>query len=120
MNEQGYLITDRYQKTNIDGVYGAGDICDKELRSVVTAVSDGAIVATSLEKYISQKKQYNLSTKEVQRIEVQKKIKNHSDNFISNEIRSQSLLILDKITKDIYLVTYLNNDLFSLELKKFV
>ena len=121
LNDQGYLITDRYQKTNIDGVYGAGDICDKELRQVVTAVSDGAIAATSLEKYISQiKKQYNLSTKEVQRIEVQKEITNHSDNFISNEIRSQLLPILDKITKDIYLVTYLNNDSFSLELKNFV
>ena len=116
LNDQGYLITDRYQKTNIDGVYGAGDICDKELRQVVTAVSDGAIAATSLEKYISQiKKQYNLSTKEVQR-----EITNHSDNFISNEIRSQLLPILDKITKDIYLVTYLNNDSFSLELKNFV
>ena len=53
-------------------------------------------------------------------MEVQKKITNHSDNFISNEIRSQLLPILDKITKNIYLVTYLNNDSFSLELKNFV
>ena len=121
LNDQGYLITDRYQKTNIDGVYGAGDICDKELRQVVTAVSDGAIAATSLEKYISQiKKQYNLSTKEVQRIEVQKEITNHSDNFISNEIRSQLLPILDKITKDIYLVGVGSSDSFSQELKSFI
>lgn len=53
LNEQGYIITDRNQKTNIDGVYAAGDVCIKELRQVVTATSDGAIAATSLEKYVA-------------------------------------------------------------------
>ncbi len=48
----GYVITDDHQKTSIDGVYAAGDLCVKPLRQVVTAVSDGAIAATSLEKYI--------------------------------------------------------------------
>ena len=52
LNPQGYVIADRNQKTNIDGVYAAGDICVKELRQVVTAVSDGAVAATSLEKYL--------------------------------------------------------------------
>lgn len=52
-NEQGYLITDGSQKTSVDGVYGAGDVCIKNLRQVVTAVSDGAVAATSLEKYVS-------------------------------------------------------------------
>lgn len=49
-NEQGYLLTDSNQKTNLDGVYAAGDVCVKQLRQVVTAVSDGATAATSLEK----------------------------------------------------------------------
>lgn len=52
-NEQGYLITDENRKTDIDGVYGAGDVCIKNLRQVVTAVSDGAVAATSLEKHVS-------------------------------------------------------------------
>ncbi|MDO4267874.1 MAG: FAD-dependent oxidoreductase [Eubacteriales bacterium] len=52
-NEQGYLLTDINQKTNVDGVYGAGDVCVKNLRQVVTAVSDGAVAATSLEKHVS-------------------------------------------------------------------
>ena len=38
LNEQGYVITDRNQKTNVDGLYAAGDICVKSLRQVVTAV----------------------------------------------------------------------------------
>ncbi len=49
-NDQGYIITDENQKTSVDGVYAAGDLCVKNLRQVVTAVSDGAIAATSLEK----------------------------------------------------------------------
>lgn len=53
LDSQGYLITDENRKTNLDGVYGAGDVCVKNLRQVVTAVSDGAIAATSLEKYVS-------------------------------------------------------------------
>lgn len=52
-NEQGYLITDISQKTSVDGVYAAGDVCIKNLRQVVTAVSDGAVAATSLEKHVS-------------------------------------------------------------------
>ncbi len=51
LDETGYVITDRNQKTNIDGVYAAGDVCVKVLRQVVTAVGDGAIAATELEKY---------------------------------------------------------------------
>ena len=52
-NEQGYLLTDIDQKTNLDGVYAAGDACVKNLRQVVTAESDGAAAATSLEKHVS-------------------------------------------------------------------
>ena len=50
LNDQGYVITDRNMKTNIDGLYAAGDVCVKQLRQIVTAVADGAIAATELEK----------------------------------------------------------------------
>lgn len=51
LNPQGYVVTDRNQKTSAEGVYAAGDVCIKALRQVVTAVGDGAIAATELEKY---------------------------------------------------------------------
>ena len=51
LNEQGYVITDRNLKTNVEGLYAAGDVCVKSLRQVVTAVGDGALAATELEKY---------------------------------------------------------------------
>ena len=53
LDPQGYVITDRNMKTNVDGLYAAGDVCVKALRQVVTAVGDGAQAATELEKYAS-------------------------------------------------------------------
>ena len=53
-NEQGYIVTDRQQQTSVAGVYAAGDVCIKNLRQVVTAVGDGALAATELEKYCAQ------------------------------------------------------------------
>ena len=50
LNEQGYVLTDRNQKTTADGLYAAGDVCVKPLRQVVTAVGDGALAATELER----------------------------------------------------------------------
>ena len=47
----GYVVTDRSMKTSVDGLYAAGDVCVKALRQVVTAVGDGALAATELEKY---------------------------------------------------------------------
>ena len=54
LDDAGYVVTDRVQKTNIDGVYAAGDVCIKPLRQVVTAVGDGALAATELEKYAAK------------------------------------------------------------------
>ena len=50
LNEQGYILTDRSQKTTAEGLYAAGDVCVKPLRQVVTAVGEGALAATELER----------------------------------------------------------------------
>ena len=47
---RGYIITDENQKTSVEGLYAAGDICVKPLRQVITAASDGAVAAAALEK----------------------------------------------------------------------
>ena len=54
LDPQGYVITDRNMKTGVDGLYAAGDVCVKVLRQVVTAVGDGALAATELEKYAAR------------------------------------------------------------------
>ena len=51
LNEQGYILTDENMKTSAEGLYAAGDVRVKALRQVVTAVGDGALAATELEKY---------------------------------------------------------------------
>ena len=51
LDEAGGLITDENRKTSVEGVYGAGDVCAKSLRQVVTATADGALAAASLEQY---------------------------------------------------------------------
>ena len=53
LDDRGYLLTDQAQQTNIPGVFGAGDVCAKPLRQVVTATADGALAATELEKYVA-------------------------------------------------------------------
>ena len=50
--EHGYIVTDENMKTNIPGVFAAGDIRVKSLRQVVTAAADGAIAAVQCEKYL--------------------------------------------------------------------
>lgn len=50
--ENGYIKTDENMKTNIEGVFAAGDIRVKSLRQVVTATADGAIAAVQAEKFI--------------------------------------------------------------------
>ncbi len=46
------IIVDNAMKTNVSGVFAAGDICTKDLRQIATAVGDGAIAADSARKYL--------------------------------------------------------------------
>ncbi len=50
--EGGYIKTDEDMKTNIPGVFAAGDCRVKSLRQVVTATADGAIAAVQAGKHI--------------------------------------------------------------------
>ena len=54
LDERGYIPTDDNMKTNIPGVFAAGDVRVKSLRQVVTAAADGAIAATQCEKYLGE------------------------------------------------------------------
>ncbi|NMA67298.1 MAG: thioredoxin-disulfide reductase [Clostridiaceae bacterium] len=56
LNEWGYIKTDEQMRTNIPGVFAAGDVREKTLRQVVTAASDGAAAAHSAEQYLTEKK----------------------------------------------------------------
>lgn len=52
LDSQGYILTDEYMKTNVDGVFAAGDIRSKPIRQVTTATSDGTVAGMEAIKYI--------------------------------------------------------------------
>ncbi len=58
MTRNGYLITNERMETNLPGVYAAGDVRDKFLKQVATAVGDGAIAGYAAEKYIAEEECY--------------------------------------------------------------
>ena len=53
LSESGYIMADETTKTNIEGVFAAGDVREKDLRQVVTAVSDGAVAVHMAEEYLA-------------------------------------------------------------------
>ena len=57
LNERNEIVTDENMKTNIDGVFAAGDSRAKRYRQITTAVSDGTIAALSAVEYLEKAKQ---------------------------------------------------------------
>lgn len=53
LDEGGYVIADETTRTNLPGVFAAGDLRTKALRQIVTAASDGAIAAYYAEEYLN-------------------------------------------------------------------
>lgn len=53
LDQNGYILADETMKTNLPGVYAVGDVRQKELRQVVTAVSDGAVAVHQIEEYLT-------------------------------------------------------------------
>lgn len=52
VDERGYVITDEHNMTTCEGLFAAGDVCQKPLRQVATAVGEAAAAATEMERFI--------------------------------------------------------------------
>ena len=51
-DQAGWIVTDEHMKTSVAGVFAVGDVRQKDLRQVTTAVGDGAIAGQEAYKYI--------------------------------------------------------------------
>ena len=56
LNDQGYILVDQWGKTNIDGVYAAGDIISNTpgFNQIITAAADGATAVNAIYKYLKE------------------------------------------------------------------
>ena len=56
LDERGYILTDENMKTNVPGVFAAGDVRKKTLHQLITAASDGAVAAIQAYEYTENRK----------------------------------------------------------------
>jgi thioredoxin reductase (NADPH) len=54
LDEGGYVVTDCDMNTSVPGVYAVGDLRQKNLRQIATAVGDGATAAYSANRYVEE------------------------------------------------------------------
>lgn len=129
IDKYGYIVSNENMETNIRGVYAAGDIRPKFLRQIVTAVSDGAIAATTAERYIVDIKE-RLGIKDEYEIkQVDKKEesnfniddKDKKSKLLNDALRRQLKSVLDRLDREVTLVSIIDeSDSKSIELKDLI
>ena len=133
LDEKGYILTDRSQQTNLPGVYAAGDVCQKSLRQVITAVGDGATAATELEKYateMTKKTGLKPNTKEQNAKKDSKLPSNATSNqsetvqkntsIFSGDVLAQLDSVFTKMEQTLLLELHLDDKPISKELQQFI
>lgn len=53
-DDAGWILTDHQMKTSVAGIYAVGDVRQKDLRQITTAVGDGAIASQEVYKYLTE------------------------------------------------------------------
>ena len=122
LDGQGYILTDRSQKTTLDGLYAAGDVCVKPLRQVVTAVGDGALAATELERLCAAMQQKTGLRPQVPKSrtpepEAQAQTK---DGLFTGEMLSQLHTVFDRMASSLILRLCLDETPVSAELEHYM
>ena len=127
LNEQGYVVTDRSMKTNVEGLYAAGDVCVKQLRQVVTAVADGALAATELEKYAARMQRKTglrpaqpEASKEAPRVEEAPKAKPAAGSLFDESMLAQLNTVFARMADPLVLKLSLDDRPVSAELKNYM
>ena len=122
LDGQGYILADRSQKTTLDGLYAAGDVCVKPLRQVVTAVGDGALAATELERLCAAMQQKTGLRPQAPKSrtpepEAQAQTK---DGLFTGEMLSQLHTVFDRMVSSLILRLCLDETPVSAELEHYM
>lgn len=136
LDQQGYILTDNNCLTSVSGVWAAGDNRPKELRQLVTSVSDGAIAADQAGKYVAElRERLNLpaigegrSAKEVNRETTTADNSNSntatsddgSKHFIKGDLETQLKGLFARMENDVYLEVFVENNAKGEEMKIFM
>ena len=119
---QGYVLTDRNLKTTAEGLYAAGDVCVKPLRQVVTAVGDGALAATELEKYAAAMQRKTGLRPEAPKKEVPKEAPaaSRSSSLFDGEMLAQLNAVFSRMGSSLILKLELDDRSVSAELRTYM
>ena len=122
LNEQGYVLTDRNQKTTADGLYAAGDVCVKPLRQVVTAVGDGALAATELERLcaVLQARTGLHPQQPVSRAAVSENPSQAGSSLFTGDMLSQLHTVFARMASPLILRLFLDETPLSAELRQYM
>ena len=55
LDDEGYIVLKNKTKTNIEGVFAAGDVHDRSYRQAITAAGFGCMAAIDVDKYLTEK-----------------------------------------------------------------
>lgn len=122
LDSQGYIITDENLETNVKDVYAVGDVRPKRLRQVVTAVADGALAATVLEKIIEEKREsLGIKKEEKEHPKTSDISGRDSDSkFLDEGIVSQLKNIFERFQNEIKIVAVINDNDLSINIREFL
>jgi thioredoxin reductase (NADPH) len=124
LDDRGYVVTDGDQKTAVEGLYAAGDVCVKNLRQVVTAVGDGAKAAAALEKYAQAQREASglHPVPPVSRLPRETGSEKETDTggFFTPEIKAQLATVFERMARLLVLRLTLDDRPVSGELRRFM
>lgn len=122
LDGQGYILTDRSQKTTADGLYAAGDVCVKPLRQVVTAVGNGALAATELERLCAAMQQKTgLRPQAPKSRTLEPEVKTQTNNsLLTGEMLSQLQTVFERMASPLILRLCLDETPVSAELEHYI
>ena len=54
LDEKGWVVTDEHMRTAVPGIFAIGDVRQKDLRQITTAVGDGGVAGQQAFNYIQE------------------------------------------------------------------